>query len=302
MPILHFIRDISVLSLYSIGRTKSRGVNKLLALLAAPMAFARVAFGRIAKRLEISYMDLVVGTSCTLRCKDCSNLMQHYRNPKLYNTAQILQDVNLLLNSVDYVHTVGILGGEPLLHPEIDKIVEYLLNQKKVQAIEVITNGTLIPDKALLSVMRNRRASLVVSDYPKYSRAVADIKKRCQEYSVRCTVLRINAWRKYGGLELRHRTPEILKKVFRGCRSFHCRSFQDGYFHLCPRSSAGYDLGIIDASNDCVNVRNASAIATRKNIQQLLYARKFIAACNYCDNSRICQNQAISVAKQVDSE
>jgi hypothetical protein len=203
-----------------------------------------------------------------------------------------------LLESVDYIKMVGVLGGEPLLHPGLHTIIKYLLNHPKVGGVQVITNGTVKPKNALLHVLKNRRAALVVSDYGKRSRMASSIKADCLVNGIRCTVLRVSSWRAYGGLEARCRSDKTLRKIFNGCKAFHCRSLFNGFLHLCPRCAAGYALGAFDASSDCINIREGDANFLRSHINRLLYKTAYIRACDYCNNSSACLVKTIKVAEQ----
>jgi radical S-adenosyl methionine domain-containing protein 2 len=45
----------------------------------------------------------------------------------------------------DIVSEINIAGGEPLMHPEISEIAEYI--QKKGTAVSLVTNGSLMTDE-----------------------------------------------------------------------------------------------------------------------------------------------------------
>ena len=67
---------------------------------------------------------------------------------------------------------IRVLGGEPFLNKDLDKIINKLLKSNKIQRIEVVTNGTIIPNnKELLNILSNSRVNISISKYPysKYS-------------------------------------------------------------------------------------------------------------------------------------
>jgi hypothetical protein len=225
--------------------------------------------------------------------------MPCFTKPGVLNAEQIIDDMGRLLACVDFIKTVGVLGGEPLLNPDLPRIVAWLLAHPKVGYVEVVTNGTLVPGEALLNALHNRCASLVVSDYRAYSRAVPAIKKVCGAKGVKAVILQINSWRGYGGTDARGRSIDRLEAVFAGCRSYHCRSLLNGLFHLCPRSSSGHAIGIFNASGDCVNIRALDSASAREALRSLLYRQPFIKACDYCDNSSACRTDDVPVAEQV---
>lgn len=64
---------------------------------------------------------------CTLRCKECANLMQYYKKPDRIPGETIRKSVICLLDSVDGIAMLKILGGEPLLEQELQPYKEGLI-------------------------------------------------------------------------------------------------------------------------------------------------------------------------------
>jgi hypothetical protein len=287
--IWRLIQDAGVWTVGWFGRTKSKTIGKILAALALPFAAIRILAGRLAGRLEIPYFDLVITTRCSLHCIHCSNLMQFYgRGPYKHSyhipVDQIIADLEKLLGAVDFIQTMTVLGGEPFLHPGLAELLAYLNSKTKIRHLQVITNGTIVPAEEILGWCTGKKIRVLISDYKGkvyYERLISALRRR----GVRHKVLHPGYWRSYGGLSPRNRLKEELSRVFTGCRVPNCRSFLNGEFHLCPRSSAGMDLGIVPRRNeDFVSVRND--IDIRLNLKRLL-GKRYISACNYCDNSRI---------------
>lgn len=57
------------------------------------------------------------------------------------------------------------IGGEPFLYPHLQEIVEYLIGQKKVLGIMLITNSTIMPAPQVLELLRNPKVFVEISDY-----------------------------------------------------------------------------------------------------------------------------------------
>ena len=78
-------------------------------------------------------------------------------NGKIFDFAISSEDM-LLLDS---------LGGEPLINPELSQMLEYAAEQKKIFFIQLITNGTMVPQEKLLNVLKqyNNRIYLYMSNY-----------------------------------------------------------------------------------------------------------------------------------------
>lgn len=103
-------------------------------------------------------------TRCNMRCKGCSSLLPYFKNPKDVSIEQILKDFELFFSGIDECMRITI-GGEPFLYPHLQEIVEYLIGQKKVLGIMLITNSTIMPAPQVLELLRNPKVFVEISDY-----------------------------------------------------------------------------------------------------------------------------------------
>lgn len=94
-------------------------------------------------------MAIDVNNRCTLNCKYCYAQMPYYQleEKEDYDVDEIIEIFDQLLNEVDYIPYLWILGGEPLLHPELHKLISFINSEKvqgKVVFADILTNGTLL--------------------------------------------------------------------------------------------------------------------------------------------------------------
>ena len=90
--------------------------------------------------LKVNSIDLVLTEKCSLKCKDCANLMQYYAKPIDEDYEQLTSSLDQFMNTIDYVREIRIIGGEPLIYKKIDLIVKQLLTYKNFDKIYVYTN------------------------------------------------------------------------------------------------------------------------------------------------------------------
>lgn len=93
------------------------------------------------------YAQLIVTRRCNLSCGYCDEYDD--RSPPV--------PLSLLLRRIDALHRLGafhicMMGGEPLMHPEIDHVVMHASRRAQVS---ITTNGFLLSD-ALLRVAPDR--------------------------------------------------------------------------------------------------------------------------------------------------
>ncbi len=253
-------------------------------------AWARVLLGwklrAMASRrfFYLKAVELVITSRCTLRCRYCANLMPYYKQPYDFDTAQLLQDIEDLMQVVSRINVISVIGGEPLLHDGLAVIVKRLAEEKRIREVLIVSNGTLLPSAELWSVLKHRKVLLRVSNYYPRSRKLNDLADLCRREGVRCEV-DSRLWHDPGFSSIPETDPDELKRRFQNCFA-QCREFLDGEFHLCPPSANGVQVGLVPRDpSSCVEVRTelrqSGADAVRKKMRALLNASS-VRACAYC--------------------
>lgn len=94
---------------------------------------------------EITNLRISLTQDCNLRCFYCH---REGEDQAIENTSLELDEVKRLLETASElgVYKVKYSGGEPLLHPEIENIVEYSSNL--MDDVSLTTNGVLLGQKA----------------------------------------------------------------------------------------------------------------------------------------------------------
>ena len=244
------------------------------------------------------YLEIPITTMCSLKCKHCSNLIPCYKKPKDYDFEILEKGINEFLKCINNIVYIRVLGGEPFLSRNLYKVLNLLLKSNKLQRIEIVTNGTIIPkDKELIKLLQNKRIIVCISQYP----FVDDNKliNYLKDNNINYRLDKMDYWINHGDTNKRNRNYKELRKQFKKCDNV-CKSLVNGQFHICPRSSHGTDLGIIkDNQNDYVNLldETISPSEKRKQINKLLKT-KCIKACDYCDYGTKLAKR-IEVAEQI---
>ncbi len=121
------------------------------------------------KQVCISQVLSAVTTRCTFRCKYCSNLMPYFDKQYDYTPKEIVEDLMLLFNRVDYLASYYLIGGEPLLNKELPSIISNVYENfsEQIGYIQIITNGSVVPSEELIRVMRKCNVTVRISDYTK---------------------------------------------------------------------------------------------------------------------------------------
>ena len=234
--------------------------------------------------IYLYHVELPLTQRCNLRCKHCSFFMPYFKNPVDFPLEDLIKYIDRLHEAVDSVQIFRILGGEPFLYKDLYAIVKKAIACQKFKTIEIVTNGTIVPSAELLDLMKGQRVKIQISYYGKLSRNAEKIKAVCDEAGVSCVIRdpKDKTWGYAGDLHNRGRTAKELKKQLKRCGNI-CRNFQNGKLYFCPRASFGSKLGMPDSPNDFVDFTQDVDVKTRKKQIFELNQKRFIAACNYCD-------------------
>lgn len=234
---------------------------------------------------------------CTLRCKHCSQLMPRFNSPKNIDADKVVESVKSLLNMVDYVQDVTILGGEPLLHPELAKIcteIGKLKNEGKAKFVSMISNATLVPSMEVLKVLKEYGITLILSDYGRLSKKMKEIQQICEvngvewrySYTSGTNEEKLEYWTAMGKLE-KQNLPEIeLDRKFENCNSvYDCNMIYDGRYYFCCLSAFLTGLGITTKADDSFDLLNHDIPSEelKEKWREFMFKEKRVIACDYCN-------------------
>ena len=271
-----------------IEKVKNNFLRRVIYGCMAPYLIVRYPWLVKKYPLYLDYFEVVVTTRCSLRCKNCANLMQYYQQPQHVEFEVIEKSLKQFIENVDLVKRVGVLGGEPFLYKELDKVLSILSSSKKIEKIRVVTNGTIIPNEETLKALKLPKVVVQLNCYMNaYYEKVDEIVTIFEKNGIKYQLLKKEGteWMDYGNLEHRGRSEKELEEQFSKCR-IDCRSLFNGKIFYCPRSGHGMDLNLLPhTEQDYVDLMDSqlSRKELRYRIFELMFEKKYIEACNHCN-------------------
>lgn len=126
------------------------------------------------KKPKLNYIEIHLADHCNLNCKACD----HYcpiADEKLADINEYKKDIQELSKKID-IETIRLMGGEPLLNPDV---VEFIFETRKAYPrakISIVTNGILIPamKEDFWSACRKNNVKIDMSKYPPMHNKFAD--------------------------------------------------------------------------------------------------------------------------------
>lgn len=135
----------------------------------------------------IEFLQYRIIDHCNLNCKNCGSICNAKVVPWQVELEEFEKDIVRLKQLFSFIGTFKVMGGEPLLHTQLDKIVEIVRMYFPDCEIEIATNGLLIPKLSdeMLNTFRRNDAIFHISEYEPTSTIMDQIESVCRKFTIR---------------------------------------------------------------------------------------------------------------------
>lgn len=241
-------------------------------------------------------MPVVLTSRCSLRCRECSNLMGYFEYPADLDKERIMQSLDIILKHADILPCCELIGGEPFAAKNLGEILEYVLSQDKILCVEITTNATIIPGERILSMLKNEKITVIVSNYGK----VVNQKKfmeKLNEYGINKVYHSHEYWISAGGVEKRNRAEEELELQYDRCEvGKTCKTLWEDKIFPCARAASLFHLGYLQ-NEQFLKICDRDGL--KEDMMDFLLGEKY-NACDYCDMA-FGRPVRIPIAEQIKS-
>lgn len=122
---------------------------------------------------DLLYMDSVgflPTTVCNLNCEACLNFTGYNKHQKHRDLDEAKRTLRTYFQAVDYVRLFSYTGGEPLLYPYTDELLEYIGSQfsEQIHVLGVSTNCTIMPKDSTCEILYKYGFHVFLDDYSQY--------------------------------------------------------------------------------------------------------------------------------------
>lgn len=237
--------------------------------------------------LHANAIDLFVTERCSLKCKDCANLMQYFQHPKDLSTANIYRDIDYMEEFFDHIMYLNVVGGEPFMHKDAYDIIGYAQTKKNIDIVNVLTNGTIPPNELKLIDLSRDNLYFRITQYAGLSSQVDAWVEMLEKHGFTYEVKSLDTWYDCAEIKKHNRTPEELHAIHETC-SFESsvRPLNDGKLFRCPFANGLYRLkGIPVEDIEYVDLMDTSKSREeiRAQLKQFIYGMPYIKACDFCN-------------------
>lgn len=189
----------------------------------------------------IKFLVFWVGTRCSLRCKNCGNLIP-YVDQVSFDSAKILDNLAYICRQVK-IEKMQIQGGEPFTHKDIARIIDACAQIDHIEKIEISTNGTILPNEETIRVLA-KHADKVTVRFSVYG--CVDEKSRQQKIdALKLNGVKVGSyqfmfatgeWFDSGDYwQERNENGEQVKTIYKNCNNRFCWTLADDYMACCGK-------------------------------------------------------------------
>lgn len=178
----------------------------------------------------IPYLEYHVTDHCNLNCAACEHYSGLVKDEKYTDYDRLEKDFWKLRELVDDIGRIRIMGGEPLLHKDIEKFIILTRKVYPKAIISVVTNALLVktmPD-SLFQTMHDNGVGFDISFYPPLKEQIHSIVSYINERDVGVVITPfIEKFR------VRQLLEPHTEDVFHDCLQAHCNNLYEGKIAAC---------------------------------------------------------------------
>ncbi len=171
--------------------------------------------------------------SCNLNCAGCSHYSSLIDDKKIVQLEFIIKDLTLLKNKVgDKLRWLRLLGGEPLLHPDIKECLKRIRELFPNTQISMVTNGILLKsmDQEFYDICLDCKIEIAITDY-KIIKNLRSIMIGMRKSGIKTNYYGNSRIWHYQHIRLTEERIDCLTKcIYKNT----CNNYRGGKIYLCP--------------------------------------------------------------------
>lgn len=246
-------------------------------------------------------IDIPVTDKCSLRCKDCSNLMPFYENPVDFKKEEVYKMIDEISDIFDKITEIHLLGGEPFVHRDIYDIIEYASQKENVTSVTLFTNGTipLIPER--IACLDPEKVVFAFTKYGDLSRNLEKNTGILDQYHICYSIFFADTWMDCINFEKQNYSETTLKQVYKICCTKNTNTFLNGKLYICSYGASLHRLKAApEEAFDFVEIsKNSKDLPQlKKEISNYLYERDYIETCRFCTGRDPVNGKKVKAAIQ----
>ena len=224
------------------------------------------------------YIEFDVVSHCNLKCTGCSHNSEN--NAPYYASLEVFERDLEILSKVMHVEEFRLLGGEPLIHKDLDKFVNIIRKLNFADKVTICTNGALISEKKIEVLKLFDRIDITA-----YLNTGIDYREKVKylQENIPHSEYKLRIEYKTHFTEMFTQKPTDKDKNYSECKivnEWECHTFKDGRYFKCYSPIAikeKYGLDFIE--DDSVSLFSDNL---EENLNSFIKSKTALKSCENC--------------------
>ena len=181
---------------------------------------------------SINNLAYPVVDHCNLNCRGCCRFCNSLQEKHFADIKIFEKDLKRFKELVENIEMFRLFGGEPLLHPDLDKFVYIARKYYPYSEIDIVSNGLLIDrmPPQLIEAIKSCYVKLEISVYKPTRAKMQSIMNTIDEYKLGYTLNNVDKfWKRFNMAG-----DSIPEAMWQDCEWKKCNGLRDGKFMMCP--------------------------------------------------------------------
>lgn len=180
----------------------------------------------------LSYFETHIVDQCNLNCKGCA----HYSNlapNHLVNPSEFEKDIQRITELFSTIERFRIMGGEPLLHPELNQFLSIARKHLPKTKIGLVTNGSLLHkmQDGFWNCCTDNNIHVIITPYP-IKIDIQTIRQKAEDHKTKLTYSVTTPFEFFAGMNMQGDSKP--QEAMNNCRKhFNCPNLKDGKMYAC---------------------------------------------------------------------
>ena len=256
-------------------------------------------------REELSF-EIHIAEHCNLNCKGCFHFSP-LADKELLSIEEYTKDIIRLSELFKgKMKRISLLGGEPLLNPDVEKFMQVTRKFFPEGNIDILTNGILLLEMkdSFWTACRENRVQIRMTKYP-INLKLVEMYRRAEEAGVELVV-----FNNEDDIKMLAHAPIDVEGTHSALNNFNkcyrantCVTLKHGILYTCLIPAHIHLLNKYYNLNIPIDEKNGINIYEAKDRDEILeYMIKPIPMCAYCDRERITDGHPFEISKREISE
>lgn len=254
----------------------------------------------IKNKLHLHYFLYEIVHHCNLNCKGCDHCAP-IAEEEYVELKQYKNDLKQLKKHFDVVNSFAIMGGEPLLHPNLQEIMKISRKILKNTYITICTNGIELEkqNEKFWTTCKKEKIIIIITKY-KININLKQIYETAKKYGVEIFIEKNKEKEFFHKIKFNLDGTENKEEVYKNC--FHgkiCHQIENGILYKCPLVCASKHFN--KYFNKDIRIEETDGLNLYKKLKKediREYFEKPIPFCKYCNMEEREENKEWGISKK----